>query len=97
MTIFLNFTYLQKRNQDKELLEFPDFFEDICSPDVWASRFLDISFSPSTSQWHRQDFLLEGQNRTGSGAEPRKFFLDHPSTLALDATNALFITEIKIK
>ena len=31
-----------------------------------------------SEQWRRQDFLLEGQNGMGSGAEPQKnFFLDH--------------------
>ena len=35
-------------------------------------------------------FLLEGQNRTGSGAAPEKFSRTTPSTLAIDATNALF-------
>ena len=26
-------------------------------------------------QWRRQDFLLEGQKRTGSGVEPQNIFL----------------------
>ena len=43
-------------------------------------------------QWRRQDFLLEGQRRMGSGAGPQKIFpWTMPSTLAVNATNAPFM------
>ena len=38
--IFLNFTYLHKTQPGQKTAgNFPNFFEDICLPDVWVSRF----------------------------------------------------------
>ena len=38
--IFRNFTYLHKTQPGQKTAgNFPNFFEDICSPDVWVSRF----------------------------------------------------------
>ena len=43
-------------------------------------------------QWRRQDLILEGRNRMGSGAEPQKIFSQTtPSTLAVNATNPTFM------
>ena len=38
--IFINFTYLHKTQPgQKPAGDFPNFLEDISSPDIWASRF----------------------------------------------------------
>ena len=49
-----------KRNQDKDCWKFPDFFEDIYSPDVWVSS-LDAGLN--TSQFGGGIAFSDRQNR----------------------------------
>ena len=69
---------------DNQINHTPFYHTGTCSNCLFYQNSIQFDFSskfPSRSlvdtQWRRQDFLLEGQNRTGSGAEPQKIFLDH--------------------
>ena len=43
------------------------------------------------NHWCQQDLLLEGQQMSGSGAEPLKIVFDYALYFGYDVTNAPFI------